>query len=155
MVTGMSQVLSGLWEQWDLSGRKPLADTLSGSAACYLCPLSERATMLRPLQPRTKASESAGAPWLHSSLWPTLDIWGWEGVAAWPATASLPGLPTPSICVARTSPLSLKRAWGSGLPQCCLILMKCQPQRTGHRGACPGTRAKCWRGRRAGAGLVN
>lgn len=71
-------------------------------------------------------------------------------MAAWLATASLPGLPTPSFCMARTSPLSLEWAWSLGLPQCCLILMKCQPQRVGHRGTCPETRAKCWRGMRAG-----
>lgn len=62
LVVCMRQVLLGSWEQWALSGREPLADTLSGPAAHCLCLLSEGAITLRPLRAQNKSIRVSWPP---------------------------------------------------------------------------------------------
>lgn len=80
-----------------------------------------------------------------------------EGVAGRPGDCSSAGTPPAERLPQRDH---LPRAClqnedgARGHPSPSGAQLKCQPQRTGHRGACPETRPKCWRGMMAGAGLV-
>lgn len=156
----------GRREQQGLSGREPLTDALSGPVACVICGFSAKkepqsSAALRPLQAWNKAAESAGGPMaLQSDLWaPQLSSprGVFKGVAG-PAWRRLVCWDSPAECLPQRDHLPracLRNEDGArGHPSPSRAQLKCQPQRTGHRGACPGTRAKCWRGMMAGAGLV-
>lgn len=131
----------------------------------YLWLLSKKqpqsSTTLRHSRPRTKQPSQLAAPWLHSSD---------RGLRSPRAHVGCSGgwLAQPGDCPSAGTPPLSARCCRDHLPGACLqnedgapghpspsrVWLKCQPQRTGHRRACPGTRAKCWCGLRAGARLV-
>lgn len=156
----------GWWEQQGLSGREPPTGALSGPVAGVICGFSAKSSHSpQPpsdhSRPRTKQPSQLAAPWLHSSDCGLCSPRAHVGCSGgW--LAQLGDCPS-----AGTPPLSARRC-RNHLPGACLqnedgapghpspsrVWLKCQPQRTGHRRACLGTRAKCWCGMRAGARLV-
>lgn len=156
----------GWREQQGPSGREPLTDALSGPVASVICGFSAKkepqsSATLRPLQAWNKAAESAGspmAPLLDRGLCSPGAHVGCSGRRLTrPGDGPSTGTPPPSTGCHR-DPLPgacLQNGDGApGHPSPCRARLKCQPQRTGHRRACPGTRAKCWHGMMAGAELV-
>lgn len=130
----------------------------------YLWLLSkEGATVLNQPQTTPGLEQSSRVSWQHhgSRLRPWApQPWGPRGCSGgdWPSLATARLLGLPGRVPAATGPpprgLSGECGEGTGSPGPSRASPKCQPQRTGDRGACPGTRAKCWCGLRAGAGLV-
>lgn len=103
---------------------------------------------------RPHGSTGLAAPWAPQACGPR---GAFKGVAG-PAWRRLVCWDSPAECLPHRDHLPrafLQNADGArGHPSPSRAQLKCQPQRTGHRGACLGTRAKCWRGMMAGAGLV-
>lgn len=112
LVTGMRQVLLGSWEQRALSGREPLADTLSGPAAHCLCLLSEGATTLRPLQAQNKSIRVSWPPPGSISACDPHWIFGGGCLAGDSQSAWVPHA---KYLHGQNQPLSLEWAWGSGV----------------------------------------
>lgn len=103
----------------------------------------------------TKQPSQLAAPWLCRQSRGSRGLFSGVASPAWRLPVCWDS-PAESLPPQGPPPWGLSAEWGGALghPSPSRALLKCQPQRKGHRGACLGTRAKCWRGMMAGAGLV-
>lgn len=150
-MTGRGQVLVGLWEQWGLSGWEPPRQTPYQALPPIVCVSSaEELPRSHYSRPRTKASASAGAPLAPYQPVAHTGYLGVGGGGCLAGDSQSAWTPHAKFLHGQDQPPLPRMGLGAWLTLVPPDPNEMSATKDGHRGACPGTRAKCWRGRRPG-----